>query len=43
MFLGNNRQLSKISEICGIEIDKDDIKREGRKKLLDLTVDESLS
>ena len=43
MFLGNNRQLSKMSEICGIEIHKDDSKRVGRTKFLDLKVDDSFS
>ena len=43
MFLRNSKQLSKMSKIFGIEIDKDDIKKIGRTKLLDLTVDESLS
>ena len=43
MFLGNDKQLSIISEIGNIRIDKDEIKRVNKTKYLVLTIEESLS
>ena len=43
MFLGNDKQLSKISEIGNIKIDKDEIKRVNKTTYLGLTIEESLS
>ena len=43
MFLGNDKQLSKISEIGNIKIDKDEIKRVNQTKYFDLNIEESLS
>ena len=43
MFLGNDKQLSKISEIGNIRIDKDKIKSVNKTKYLGLTIEESLS
>ena len=43
MFIGNDKQLSKISDIGNLEIDKDEIKRVRKTKYLGLTIDESLS
>ena len=43
MFLGNDKQLSKIAEIGNIKIDKDEIKRVNKTKHLGLTIEESLS
>ena len=43
MFLGNDKQLSKISEIGNIKIDKDENKRVNKTKYTGLTIEESLS
>ena len=43
MFIGNDKQLSKISDIGNLEIGKDEIKRVRKTKYLDLTIVESLS
>ena len=43
MFISNDKQLSKISDIGNLEIDKDEIKRVSKTKYLGLTIDESLS
>ena len=43
MFLGNDKQLSKISEIGNIKINKDEIKRVNKTEYLGLTREESLS
>ena len=43
MFIGNDKELSKISDIGNLEIDKDEIKRVRKTKYLRLTLDESLS
>ena len=43
MFLGNDKQLSKISEIANIKINKDEIKRVNKTEYLGLTIEESLS
>ena len=43
MFLGNDKQLSKISKIGNIRIDKDKIKRVNETKYLGLTIKDSLS
>ena len=43
MFIGNDKQLSNISDIGNLEMDKDDIKRVSKTKYLGLTIDESLS
>ena len=43
IFLGNDKQLSKISEISNIQIDKDEIRRVTQTKYLGLTIEESLS
>lgn len=43
MFLGNDKNLSKISEIGNFRIDKDEIKRVNETKYIGLTIDESLS
>ena len=42
MFIGNEKQLSKISDIGNLEIDKDVIKRVSKKKYLGLTSFENL-
>ena len=42
MFIGNDKQLSKISEIGNIKLDKDEIKSVNKTKYLSLTIDESL-
>ena len=38
MFIANDKQLSKISEISNIEIDKDEIKMVNKTKYLGLTM-----
>ena len=43
MFIDNDKQLSKISDIGNLEIGKDKIKRARKTKYLGLTIDESLS
>ena len=43
MFIGNDKQLSKISDIGNLEIDKEEIKRVRKTKYVGLTIDESLS
>ena len=43
MFLGDDKQLSKTSEIGNITIDKDKIKMVNQRKYLGLTIEESLS
>ena len=43
MFLGNSKQLGKISEIDDLKVDEDEIKRVKKTKCLGLTIDESLS
>ena len=43
MFIGNDKQLSKIFEIGNIEIDIDEIKRVNKTKYLGLAIDENLS
>ena len=43
MFIGNDKQLSNISDIGNLEIDKDEIKRVSKTKYLLLPLDESLS
>ena len=43
MFFGNDKKLSKISEIGNIRIDKDEIKGVDKTKYLGLTIDERLS
>ena len=43
MFIGNDKQLSKISDIGNLEIDKEEIKRVRNTKYVGLTIDESLS
>ena len=43
MFIGNDKQLSKISDIGNLEIDKVEIKRVSATKYLGLIIDESLS
>ena len=43
MFIGNDKQLSKISDIGNLEIGKVEIKRVSTTKYLGLTIDESLS
>ena len=42
MFICNDKQLSKISEIVNIKIDIDGIKRVSKERYLGLTIDESL-
>ena len=39
MFLGNDKQLSKVSEIGKIKIDKDEIKRLNQTKYVGLTIE----
>ena len=43
MLIGKDKQLSKISDIGDLEIDKDEIKRASRTKYIGLIIDESLS
>ena len=43
MLISNDKQLSNISEIGNLEIDKDKIKRVSKRKDLGLTIDKSLS
>ena len=43
MFIGNDKQLRKISDIGNLEMDKDEIKRVRKTKYLGPTIDESLS
>ena len=43
MFLGNRKQLGKISEIDDLKVDEDEMKRVKKTKYLGLTIDESLS
>ena len=43
MFIGNDKQLSKISDIGDLEIDKDEIKSASKKEYLGQTIGESLS
>ena len=43
MFIGNDKQLSKIPEIRNIEIDKHEFKRVNKAKYLGPTIHESLS
>ena len=43
MFLGNSKQLCKISEIGNLKVGRDEIKRDRKTMYLGLTVDESLS
>ena len=43
MFIGNDKQLCKISYIDNLEIDKEEIKRVSKTKYLGLTIDESPS
>ena len=43
MFLGNEKQLSKLSEISNIKIDKDENKRANQIKYLGVTIEGSLS
>ena len=43
MFIGNDKQLSKISDIGNLEMGNDEIKRVRKTKYLGLTIDESLS
>ena len=43
IFLGNSKQLSKISEIGNINIDKIETKRVDKAKYLGLAINESLS
>ena len=43
MFLGNDKQLSKTSDVGNIKIDKDEIKRVNQTKYLGFTIEESLS
>ena len=42
MFIGNDKQLSKISEIGNIKLDKDEINRVNKTKYLGRTIGESL-
>ena len=39
IFLGNDQRLSKISEICNINIDKDEFKRANQIKYLGFTIE----
>ena len=43
MFIGNDKQLSKISDIGNLGMGNDEIKRVRKTKYLGLTIDESLS
>ena len=43
MFLGNSKQLGKISEIGDLKVGEDEIKRVRKTKYLGLTIDETLS
>ena len=43
MFIGNDKQLRKISDIGNLEMDKDEIKRVRKTKYLGPTIDGSLS
>ena len=43
MFLGNSKQLRKISEIGDLKVGEDEIKRVRKTKYLGLTIDETLS
>ena len=43
MFLGNSKQLGKISEIGDHNVGEDEIKRARKTKYLGLTIDETLS
>ena len=43
LFIGNDKQLSKISDIGNLEMGNDEIKRVRKTKYLGLTIDESLS
>ena len=42
MFIGNEKQLSKISTSSNIEMDKDEIKWVSKTKYLNLTIEENL-
>ena len=43
MFLGNGKQLGKISEIGDLKVGEDEIKRVKKTKYLGITIDETLS
>ena len=43
MFIGDDKQTSKMSNIGNLEIDKDEIKRVNKTKYLGLTIHENLS
>ena len=43
MFIGNSKQLGKISEIGDLKVGEDEIKRVRKTKYLGLTIDENLS
>ena len=43
MFLGNSKQLGKISKIGDLKVGEDEIKRVRKTKYLGLTIDETLS
>ena len=43
MLSGNDKQISKISEIGNLEVDEDEIRKVSKTKCLGLTIDKSIS